>query len=258
MYCMNCGCQVPDKAKFCPKCGERLEFNPVPPNNPVNNTTRQKIKPQPVFSHIEEKKKFSRSYDHKSVGFIGFQIFLLISLITFGLILVLNKDLDTILRTYAFFSGKSSELDILKLCIWTFITIDGITLIIKIIKISVICSTHVFVNENGVYGTGGKDSLLSKAEFNLSYSDITHASTQSGNLIINTTSGKYCCRIENEQDAAMIINSTLKEDSGTEKTYYSTTDNSFYSDNMWICPSCGKRNYNYVGTCGCGTQKPIR
>ena len=27
-------------------------------------------------------------------------------------------------------------------------------------------------------------------------------------------------------------------------------------ENTWECPSCGKINQNYVGTCGCGTIKP--
>lgn len=26
--------------------------------------------------------------------------------------------------------------------------------------------------------------------------------------------------------------------------------------NEWACPQCGKINQNYVGTCGCGSQKP--
>ena len=26
--------------------------------------------------------------------------------------------------------------------------------------------------------------------------------------------------------------------------------------NEWKCPKCGKINQNYVGTCGCGQQKP--
>jgi uncharacterized paraquat-inducible protein A len=24
----------------------------------------------------------------------------------------------------------------------------------------------------------------------------------------------------------------------------------------WVCPNCGRKNQNYVGTCGCGTRKP--
>ena len=27
--------------------------------------------------------------------------------------------------------------------------------------------------------------------------------------------------------------------------------------NKWRCPSCGRLNANYVGTCGCGTSKPL-
>lgn len=26
--------------------------------------------------------------------------------------------------------------------------------------------------------------------------------------------------------------------------------------NKWYCPTCGKENQSYVGTCGCGTRKP--
>ena len=254
MYCMNCGHQVPDKAKYCPKCGETLQHIPDNSDNTVQELNNQNIKPPPVFSSYKIK-EFSRSYNHKSVGFIGFQIFLLIILISFGVILMLNKDLDSILRTYAFFYGKSSELDIIKLFIWLLIIIDGITLIIKIVKISVICKTHVVVNETGVYGSGGKESLLSKSDFNLNYSDITHVSTQSGNLIIHTKSGNYCCRIENETDAMSVINNTLSESHEIGYIKSNNTNSNYFSSEMWICPSCGKRNYNYVGTCGCGTQK---
>ena len=28
-------------------------------------------------------------------------------------------------------------------------------------------------------------------------------------------------------------------------------------NNEWKCPSCGKINQNYVGTCGCGEKKPL-
>lgn len=28
------------------------------------------------------------------------------------------------------------------------------------------------------------------------------------------------------------------------------------TENEWKCPKCGKINQNYVGTCGCGTNKP--
>ena len=31
---------------------------------------------------------------------------------------------------------------------------------------------------------------------------------------------------------------------------------SFYNG-TWTCPKCGKVHQNYVGTCGCGEQKPI-
>lgn len=27
-------------------------------------------------------------------------------------------------------------------------------------------------------------------------------------------------------------------------------------DDEWKCPSCGRINKNYVGSCGCGTEKP--
>lgn len=29
------------------------------------------------------------------------------------------------------------------------------------------------------------------------------------------------------------------------------------TENEWKCPKCGKINQNYVGTCGCGTNKPV-
>lgn len=40
MYCPKCGTNVDDRAKFCPVCGERLEFQtpPTPPQPPVYPT----------------------------------------------------------------------------------------------------------------------------------------------------------------------------------------------------------------------------
>lgn len=29
-------------------------------------------------------------------------------------------------------------------------------------------------------------------------------------------------------------------------------------NNAWICPKCRTANPNFVGTCGCGTEKPIK
>ena len=28
------------------------------------------------------------------------------------------------------------------------------------------------------------------------------------------------------------------------------------ASNEWVCPKCGRKNQNYVGTCGCGEVKP--
>lgn len=37
--------------------------------------------------------------------------------------------------------------------------------------------------------------------------------------------------------------------------YYDDKRNRQPQDNEWVCPSCGRINSNYVGTCGCGYSK---
>lgn len=41
---------------------------------------------------------------------------------------------------------------------------------------------------------------------------------------------------------------------GNSKPIY--TNNKTIASNEWLCPQCGVINQNYVGTCGCGEQKP--
>lgn len=243
MYCVNCGKLISDKGKFCPYCGERI-FQPV----------SQTIPPHPRVVEKHDPKPFSRSYSHKSFGFTVFQIFLLIILIVFELVLVCNKDLGDMFRFAAFLSGKTSEINIIRVLLWILIAFNVVICIFKIVLVSVVSATHLTVNETGVYGCGGLNSIYSKAEFSLDYSNITHASTQSGNLIINTTSGKYICRIDNEHDAAMIINNTMREGNRNNSFHPSSVYRN--SSEVWRCPSCGRVNQNYVGSCGCGCSKP--
>lgn len=46
-------------------------------------------------------------------------------------------------------------------------------------------------------------------------------------------------------------------DSENPNNHESVYNNESISNNEWKCPSCGKINQNYTGTCGCGQQKPI-
>lgn len=49
---------------------------------------------------------------------------------------------------------------------------------------------------------------------------------------------------QNEKLTALGCSSLFRDVQGSEER------------KSWICPKCGKRNNNYVGTCGCGARKP--
>lgn len=38
MYCNNCGTQMADGAKFCPKCGMKMDIQNPANQNPVNQS----------------------------------------------------------------------------------------------------------------------------------------------------------------------------------------------------------------------------
>ena len=45
----------------------------------------------------------------------------------------------------------------------------------------------------------------------------------------------------------------------TEKIYKKAEaiyDNVAYTDRIWKCPTCGRKNFDYVYSCSCGTRKP--
>ena len=46
MFCMNCGAQLPEGAKFCPYCAKPLGTDQNPVQEPVNTST---VPPTPPF-----------------------------------------------------------------------------------------------------------------------------------------------------------------------------------------------------------------
>ena len=53
------------------------------------------------------------------------------------------------------------------------------------------------------------------------------------------------------------INTNTTPGNGTFETSTPTAPAPTHvSENEWKCPNCGKVNQNYIGTCGCGQQKP--
>ena len=57
-----------------------------------------------------------------------------------------------------------------------------------------------------------------------------------------------CIVASNLSSLAEVI---LKNDNTAE-----SCQNNKASSTQWKCPACGKNNENYVGTCGCGEEKP--
>lgn len=52
------------------------------------------------------------------------------------------------------------------------------------------------------------------------------------------------------------INSDCDQLNKSSNTFNMSHSNAVPSSNEWKCPNCGKIQQNYVGTCGCGQQKP--
>lgn len=71
------------------------------------------------------------------------------------------------------------------------------------------------------------------------------------------TSSSYKTLFNAAAEKMKTINTNTTPSNGTFET--STPTNpapTHISENEWKCPSCGKVNQNYTGTCGCGQQKP--
>jgi hypothetical protein len=59
VFCSNCGADIEEHQKFCPKCGTKVEkaeqpsgSPPSPPEDPEIETTDTTIPPPPVYSQI--------------------------------------------------------------------------------------------------------------------------------------------------------------------------------------------------------------
>ena len=53
MYCNNCGTQMADGAKFCPKCGMKMDIQNPANQNPVNQSMGSPIRQLvPAFAGV--------------------------------------------------------------------------------------------------------------------------------------------------------------------------------------------------------------
>lgn len=78
------------------------------------------------------------------------------------------------------------------------------------------------------------------------------------------TSAESECSVDDTFKNPMFIDCSNCGEANTAKNEYcfkcyqriSSRPISHSTGNKWYCPTCGKENQNYVGTCGCGTRKP--
>ncbi len=250
MFCEECGSQIRQGAKFCQKCGKSVNYSKT--NTSQNYIDNHADKQTDIrHSHVIT----SYSGKTETVGFLGFQIFCLFTLIIFGFVFMLNDNLHRSL----FNNLNSSERTFIQVGIWILITVDFFTAIFKIAKAVAINSTSLFITKQGVFGKAAKETYTAVEEFTLSYDDINYVNIQSDLLTLNTNSGNYKMLINNAQNAAdSIWDGKNQISSGTSNGFVGFRDNISCDTDTWCCPDCGKQNNNYVGTCGCGYSRKNR
>lgn len=250
MFCDECGSQIRQGAKFCQKCGKAVSSQNISLTQKQienNKTGKQVIRSLHVIASYEGKKD--------TIGFLYFQIFLLIILIITGFVFMLNNDFYERL----FRSLRTSEKDFIRVCIWILIAVDFFTAIIKISKAAAINSTSLFITEQGIFGKAARETYTSVEEYTINYSDINFVNVKSDLLTLNTNNGDYKLLINYTQDAANKIWEGKKQLlNNLSNNSFGNSYNTSFQTETWRCPDCGKQNNNYVGTCGCGYTRNTR
>ncbi len=239
MFCDNCGKQIRSAAKFCSFCGHKVEDQPG----------RTEVIEDPFNMEDVRNSRVIKSYGGGSStdSFLIFQLVLLVALILLGIVFMTNESMNRPI----FRSLSSSQEDIFRVLIWCLITIDGIIFIIKALKLGAIKSTQLCITRSGIYGKAAKENYLSVEEFTICFSELHQVSVNSGVLEILSSQGKYKLLLDGAENAA---DSIREMKYGTVRGMFPNQTN--VPQNSWICPDCGKINYNYVGTCGCGHSRP--
>lgn len=151
--------------------------------------------------------------------------------------------------------------------IYLFLSIVGFFLAVLVfIKVPALKKTTLCITEKGVYGCAGKAFYFSTQSFTIPLDQITRVYAKGNSLFIESGGTNYQCIIESSFHAEMRIRDLLFKGK-TESSDYNAKDNQMRNDsgtiftqvaptgNQWKCSNCGRVNDDFVGTCGCGTQK---
>lgn len=201
MFCMHCGLQIPDNAKFCSGCGVQL-------NNLQNNN-------QALQSPDKAKVLNKYSYRNGSFGFTIFQIILeIIMIVLFFILLFLidnweifkGKNGNKFISSYIPDSSAKDILIYLKVFFILGIVFNIIMLFIKIAKASAISSTFLCITESGIFGIGGTESYLGNKKMTVYYHEITSVKKQTGCVMVDSTAGNCKFLVDNDEEAVNEIN----------------------------------------------------
>lgn len=90
MFCRNCGCKIPDNAKFCNTCGTQATGNPI-----VNTIPVQTILPNPPMCSNPCPKckgtyvQFQTVTEARKTGCFTILLYILLAVTVFGLFIVI-------------------------------------------------------------------------------------------------------------------------------------------------------------------------
>lgn len=195
MYCMHCGKQIPDNAKFCPCCGGKVEntvfYNNIYSANPIN-----RVIPNDKIQQNREI-KFSSSSGRVAGGI--FLIFLCIAMVVFLIFALLNIESW---KSEVWKKSDKEALDTLRIVIIFFLLYFFIQSILIMIKSSAIGKTELFLTKDGICGIAGTPNYFGNINFNCKYQDVLTVTTKGTALIITTLYGNYKLLL-NERDQAM-------------------------------------------------------
>lgn len=189
MFCIHCGRQIPDKARFCPRCGGKTEED-------IDNSVYPNQKSDLIFK--------CRSSTQTALAIQIILNFLLIVGCIVGI--VITQSIIKESRRSNSNNQKMIWVIIFSMFIVLFLTV----LIIKGIKLSAVSSTYLCLSKDGIIGVGGTPSYLGKLSFNYKYRDILDITMVGVAINIITTGGSYKLLLEDSGQAIRELNKRLE------------------------------------------------
>ena len=193
MFCIHCGKQIADSARFCAFCGAQKNSSQNTMHNFWNNNQNIQQLVKPNFQ-----KKYEYSKEKYTITIV--QIILLIVITILDIVFIFTIDNWGVFKNgngTVKFGSYNTEMkaDIFYMYLKWFLAIEAgyniIAFVLKIIKASTIKGTYLFISKSGIYGVGGTDSYLLNKEINLKYNEINMVRVKSGYIIIRSGSKYY-------------------------------------------------------------------